>query len=69
VITEHSVRIDYTNWRGERRQRVVTPRKIVWSYNRWHPKQQWLLEAYDVEGDDVLKTFAMSNIHSWEPVQ
>lgn len=57
--------IDYTNWRGERRERTIEPiqRGIVLDSNQYHPERQWLLHAYDEDGK--VKTFAMSGIHSW----
>lgn len=55
--------IDYTNWRGERRERTVTPISIVFGPTEWHPEPQWLLEAIDSEKG--LRRFAMANIHSW----
>lgn len=56
--------IDYTNWRGKRRQRKISPLRINFSATEHHPEKQWLLVAVDVEKEDV-RTFAMSNIHSW----
>jgi predicted DNA-binding transcriptional regulator YafY len=58
--------IDYTNWRGERSQRLITPLSLSYENNEWHPESQWLLEALDIERDEV-RTFAMSQIHSWAP--
>lgn len=59
--------IDYTNWRGERALRTIEPRQLVWSEgNEFHPRPQWLLEAWDVE-KGALRSFAMVDIHSWTP--
>ena len=56
--------IDYTNWRGERRERKVVPKYIEFGSSKHHPGQQWLLVAKDIEkGED--RTFAMDDIHSW----
>ena len=63
-MTEQTATIDYTNWRGERRQRRIVPCGIIFSSNKWHPEPQWLLLAKD-EGDATIKTFAMVNIHTW----
>jgi predicted DNA-binding transcriptional regulator YafY len=59
--------IDYTNWRGERGLRRICPLRVVFENNEWHPNTQWLLEAIDVERG-VERTFALANIHSWQPV-
>lgn len=56
--------IDYTNWRGERAGRRILPLDLVFQATEWHPKEQWLLRAIDVEkGDERL--FAVADIHSW----
>lgn len=60
------VMIDYTNWRGIRRKRVVVPVAITFEGSVWHPERQWLLKARDVEKGDE-RFFAMKDIHSWEP--
>lgn len=59
-----AVRIDYTNWRNERGIRTIIPQQIRWGATEWHPGEQWLLEALDVE-KGVLRTFAMKDIHAW----
>jgi DNA segregation ATPase FtsK/SpoIIIE-like protein len=56
--------IDYTNWRGERSYRRVRPLRVVFENNEWHPDTQWLLEAIDLEKEQV-RTFAMAGIHKW----
>ena len=61
------VAIDYTNYRGERRAYNIIPQSIYWGSNRWHPLEQWLLTATDVDRG-VTRDFAMAHIHSWEPV-
>lgn len=63
-----NVEIDYTNWRGERRKRVISPMKLTWGFTEWHPANQWLLLAMDCE-DRKTKEFAMKDIHSWQPVE
>jgi predicted DNA-binding transcriptional regulator YafY len=58
------VTIDYTNWRGERKHRYVRPISMEWGSNKWHPKPQWLMVAYDPDNEGE-RTFAYENIHSW----
>ena len=62
-----AVRIDYTNWRGERSSRVIIPVTHRWGSNEWHPDEQWLLDAHDV-AKNAERTFACKDIHSWVPV-
>lgn len=59
-----AVIIDYTNWRGEQRERHIVPQYIVFGSTEYHPGQQWLLVAHDLE-KGVRRTFAMDCIHSW----
>jgi len=66
-MSEHSVVIDYTNWKGDRRKRTIIPHRVDFENTEWHPVTQWLLEAVDCE-DGKLKQFAMKDIHSWEPM-
>lgn len=55
----------YTNYRGERGRRVVTPEKIYFgTAPPWHPEETWLMEAYDHERGAV-RTFDMSKIELW----
>lgn len=61
-----AVIIDYTNWRGERSERKIHPLTIAFENNEWHPESQWLLEAVDLEKGQI-RTFVMTNIHSWKP--
>ena len=59
------VKIDYTNWKGERSTREIIPIRMFWGENEYHIGFQWLLEAYDVTKDSA-RIFAMKYIHSWE---
>jgi predicted DNA-binding transcriptional regulator YafY len=62
-----SVTVDYTNWRGERRERKIQPICVVFKRNRYHPEEQWILWAFDLEMEEnIIKQFAMKNIHEWK---
>jgi predicted DNA-binding transcriptional regulator YafY len=56
--------INYTNHRGERRNRRITPIDIWFGTNEWHAVPQWLLLARD---EDICEDrhFAMACIHQW----
>lgn len=56
--------IDYTNWRGERALRRITPMRVSFENNEWHPDTQWMLYAVDVDKGEE-RAFAVVNIHSW----
>jgi predicted DNA-binding transcriptional regulator YafY len=62
-ITMKDIVIDYTNWRGERSTRVITPKEIVWGHNEWHKEPQWLMLAHDYNSGEE-RSFAMLGIHA-----
>lgn len=69
-VTQHAydaaqlVVILYTNYRGETARRKIIPSSIWFGSTEYHPKAQWLLEAYDVEkGAD--RTFAIADVAEW----
>lgn len=64
LVENKKVIIDYTNWKGERSLRTITPRMMYWGSTNYHQETQWLLNAFDVE-KQVERTFAMRDIHSW----
>lgn len=63
---ERIVIIDYTNHRGERRERRVIPclKTLRFVETPHHKPAQWVFNAWDVERD-VERTFAMKDVHSW----
>lgn len=68
MIPSGRVRIDYTNWRGERASRLIVPKVggLRFVSNEWHRTPQWVIEAVDCEkGED--RMFALNGIHSWVP--
>ncbi len=64
--SKQAVVIDYTNWEGKRSERRILPIVVMYGNNEWHPEDQWLLVATDLDRGHR-RTFAMSNIHSWRP--
>lgn len=59
----YEIVVDYTNWRGERRERVIEPRRVWFGATEHHPEPQWFLAALDVEKDQT-RDFALRDIHS-----
>ena len=59
-----NVKIVYTNYRGETSVRSIIPIKIRFGKTEWHPEEQWLLDAFDVE-KDAERSFAMKDIQKW----
>lgn len=71
VIDFKQVVIDYTNYKGERRKRIVTPVRLFYvqkGQNEWHKDAQWIMVAIDQQSNTP-KDFAMKNIHSWQPLE
>lgn len=60
------VKIDYTNWRGERAERLIRPIEGSFRFdcNEWHPDPQWLFDAIDMDRG-LRRCFAMGGVHGW----
>ena len=57
-----AIKIDYTNYRGERSVREIAPERLWFGVTEWHPQPQWLLDAFDVEKQKQ-RSFALRDIH------
>lgn len=57
--------IDYTNHRGERGLRNITPIRFYMGETQYHPGTQWLMLAHD-EDKNAERTFAMKTVHAWD---
>ena len=57
-------RFVYQNYRGEVSERTVVPGSIRFGSTEYHEKQQWLMDAFDVDKKAV-RTFAMRDILRW----
>lgn len=53
----------YVNWRGQARIRRVLPHSFRFGHTEFHPEDQWLISATDLE-DSTLKEFALNGIKS-----
>jgi hypothetical protein len=67
VKPPQTVLIDYTNWRGERSRRVISPVQIWFAPNgtEFHKEAGWYLTANTETG---VRDFAMKDIHSWNSI-
>ena len=54
-------KVIYTNWRGETRERTITPQFIWYGESEYHKGKQWFLRAIDLEKADV-RDFALADI-------
>lgn len=57
---ERTVRIVYTNHRRETATRTIIPIRLWFGTTEWHPKPQWLVDAFDVDK-------WAADIQSWAP--
>lgn len=63
-VNKQEINICYTNYRGETSIRKIIPIKIWFGKTDWHPEDQWLLDATDVEKNAV-RSFSMKDIKAW----
>lgn len=59
---KQSIRVDYTNYKGERRIRKVIPIKIKFGHSDFHKMDTWLMDVYDLE-KEAFRTYAFLGIH------
>ena len=69
LLTEKRTLLDYTNHRGERRERTVIIQTFYFGTSDFHPGEpQWFLHAFDVK-KQALRHFAVKDIHNITAVQ
>ena len=54
----------YENYKKEVSLRTVVPVKFYWGSTSYYPKEQWLLEARDID-KKAMRIFALKNIRCW----
>lgn len=60
-ILNNPLQFEYVNWKGEKGIRTVIPQEIYYGENDFHKGNQWLLQAYDVDKQDI-RHFAIKDI-------
>ena len=58
------VKILYTNWKGVTSYRNIIPQSIEFKSTEWHPNEQWILNAFDIDKNDI-RGFALKDIKEW----
>lgn len=61
------VTLDYTNHRGERAMRTVTPASVDFGTTEWHPEPGLMIQCYDHDKAAV-RVYSWSGVHSWNGV-
>ncbi len=67
-LIKQQVTIVYTNWKGEKSKRHIIPKKIYFGSTSWHPEEQWLLLAFDIDKQED-RNFAIKDIEKWENIK
>jgi predicted DNA-binding transcriptional regulator YafY len=67
VVVGEVVTMTYTNYRGERANRLVLPERVWFGATDWHPAHQWLMDAYDFDRKG-LRSFAVCEIEDLQRV-
>jgi len=44
---DRKIKVMYTNYRGVKALRTITPKRIAYGRTAFHTEPQWLLECYD----------------------
>lgn len=57
-------KVEYTNWKGNKRVRTIKPLEIFFGATEYHPEPQWLVRAVDVE-EGELRDFALKDMTPW----
>jgi predicted DNA-binding transcriptional regulator YafY len=63
VAVGKALNIVYTNYRGETSIRRIVPERIWFGATDWHPEEQWLLEAIDLD-KHAARSFALKDIRT-----
>ncbi len=58
------VLVEYRNHRGEVATRRIIPIGWWWGKTQWHPEEQWLIEAFDLD-KQAGRTFAARDVLRW----
>ena len=62
---KEKVTILYTNWKGETKYRNIIPMSVEFKATQWHPEEQWILNAMDVD-KNAQRAFAIKDIKEWK---
>jgi predicted DNA-binding transcriptional regulator YafY len=59
-----AIGILYRNYRGETAERKIVPQRLWFGATEWHPEEQWLLDAIDLD-KQAPRSFALRDIQSY----
>jgi predicted DNA-binding transcriptional regulator YafY len=64
INDNQKVKILYTNWKGITSYRNIVPKSVEFKSTEWHPEEQWILNAFDVD-KQADRAFALKDIKEW----
>jgi len=65
IENKKTVKIIYTNYKGETAERTIIPIELWFGSTEYHPEEQWLLKAFDVE-KKAERNFAVKDVKGWK---
>lgn len=54
------IKMQYLNYKGELATRRIIPQRIWFGSTQWHPREQWMLSAMDLDRD-AERDFALAD--------
>ena len=66
-MEKQMIRILYRNYKGEVSYRTIIPKSIDFIATKWHPEEQWILTAFDID-KNADRGFAIADIKEWTRV-
>ena len=64
VAEAQVIMVEYTNYRDETAIRRIIPKRLLFQATKWHPRPQWIMEAYDLDRK-ADRSFALQDVVSW----
>jgi len=65
-MDKKAIKILYKNYKGDVAYRTIIPKSIDFTATEWHPREQWILTALDLD-KNADRGFAISDIKEWIP--
>ncbi len=64
IALENPIKVEYTNYRGEKSIRTIIPLNFFFGSNEYHTKDQWLLRVWDCDRQ-AERIYAAQEITRW----
>ncbi len=63
LAEKKAVSVHYKNWQGESSKRTIIPEELYYGSTEWHPDEQWLLRAFDLD-KEAYRVFALKDMQA-----